>query len=182
MARSNCSMAIETYGWCKKLSRPALTEQEREDWARELRPKVQARKDLHELSERELARQVGVSAPTVSDFLKENGVPQQSTLESFHRWMDTRVSRTVPIVAEVTPESVVVGGPHLQAMYETLVESREALYAALTRMGGPGEAADDKLALIELLGKAVAHARGRGVKLPTEYLVEAHQDVLNGDL
>lgn len=155
----------------------------------------------------EFARRMNVSPSQLSRWVNEGNVSQRNlariseTAEVREAWLAYGVGSptdeprdpftgasyeddegVVVLEGRGDTDPTVGTGSYLTAAYETLVENRQALHQTLTKMGGPGEAEDDKLALIELLGKAVAHARKRGVRLDTKHLLEAHQEVLHGDL
>lgn len=65
---------------------------------------------------------------------------------------------------------------------DSLLTSPAALYATLSDFGPPGEAAEDKLALIELLSLVAARLRRQGRQIPVDHLTEAHGKIIRGEI
>jgi len=66
--------------------------------------------------------------------------------------------------------------------FESLLHSKAALYATLSDFGPPGEAAEDKLALIELVSLVAARLRRQGRQIPVDHLTEAHGKIIRGEI
>lgn len=77
-----------------------MTEEDRAAWAGMLRPVVADLKDREGFSARKIAAQADLSPPTVGDFLKENGIPHEGTLEKLQEWANRHENSGPRLVRE----------------------------------------------------------------------------------
>jgi len=140
---------------------------DREERANALRPIVE--EAVKRTSLRKVAKDIGVSHGTLHNFLEKGYVPYGDTLTKIERW----ASRHAPEEVEVDLE---------RDRLDSLLNSPAALYATLSDFGPPGEAAEDKLALIELVSLVAARLRRQGRQIPVDHLTEAHGKIIRGEI
>ena len=138
---------------------------DREERAEALRPIV--RDAVNRTSLRKVASEIGVSHGTLHNFLEKGFVPYGDTLTKIERWASRVRSPDVEVERE---------------RFDSLLNSPAALYATLSDFGPPGEAVEDKLALIELVSLVAARLRRQGRQIPVDHLTEAHGKIIRGEI
>lgn len=136
------------------------------------------------LTQQALADEVGVHKGTVAAWEGDTQQPDGQNLIKLAGALRTSPEAILDEASVETVDPPFWSGRDHQVgeFHMSVLTSQEALYQTLTTFGGPGEAVEDKLALLELLSKVAARLRREGRDVSPQAITQAQGHVIDGTL